>query len=76
MDLAKIRNMSDEELTNYLRGLASKNKTDCYICNKKDAKYIIYIKNNEAMQQKKLCALCDEHYNKLLDLIEICDINW
>ena len=76
MDLMKIRNMNDEELTKFLRGLTSKNKADCYVCDKRDAKYVIYVKNNEVMQQRKLCALCEKHYNEILDHIGICDINW
>lgn len=76
MDLNKIRNMSDIELENYLRNLTKRNNTNCVKCDKGSSNYTINIQNKRALQQKKLCNLCDECYTELLDYLGTTDILW
>ena len=75
MDLDKIRKLNDEDLKKYLRSLTSK-KGACIKCGKGQPTYIVYIHSKERAQQKKLCLMCDDCYNKLLDYLGICDIDW
>lgn len=75
MNLDRIRNMSDEELTSYLKNMSNKKNMNCYCCGK-NGKNTILIKNFHNNQQKKLCTLCDDCYDKLLDFLNITDIIW
>ena len=76
MDLVKIRNMGDKELEIYLKRLSNKRKRICYKCGKSDANYTINVQNKDKFQQKKLCSLCKECYNKMLSDFDIDDIIW
>lgn len=76
MDLNKIRNMNDIELENYLKSLTKRNHTNCVKCDKSGSNYTINIQNKRALQQKKLCNLCDECYTELLDYLGTTDILW
>ena len=75
MDLKKVRSMNDEELTNFLKSLSSKN-TNCCKCGKMCTKYTLNIQNRKKIKQTKLCNLCDECYTNLLDYLEISDVIW
>lgn len=75
MDLNRIRNMSDEELTLYLKSLKSKN-TNCVKCGKSNGNYTINVQNKNKMQQKKLCNLCNDCYIELLEHLGCNDILW
>ena len=75
MDLEKIRNMNDEELKKYLKSLSNKENV-CVKCDKKKPNYTINIKNKKIYQQKKLCSLCNDCYNDLINHLGICDIIW
>lgn len=76
MDLEKIRNMNDEELESYLKGLTKRNNTTCVKCGKTNSNYTINIQNKKKIQQKKLCSLCNDCYVDLLDYLGVCDILW
>lgn len=75
MDLNKIRNMNDEELKNFLKGLANKRNSFCIKCGK-NGSYTINIQNKRKMQQKKLCSLCSDCYTDLLSYLGTNDIMW
>lgn len=77
MDLEKVRNMSDEELTNYLNYLQSKSSKNCAKCYKKETGYSIYIrKDGNITQTRKLCNICEDCYKKLLNDLSVRDIDW
>lgn len=76
MDLNKIRNMNDEELQRYLNSLSSRKDNSCYKCGKNNANYTLNVKSKKQEQQKKLCSLCNDCYNKMLEKMEIEDIIW
>ena len=76
MELQEIRNMNDEQLERFLKSLSMKKSTNCYKCGKNNSNFTINIQNKKAMQQKKLCCLCETCYNDLLDYLAINDIKW
>ena len=76
MDLDRIRKMDDAELQAYLKSLADRKSSNCVKCGKVNADYTINIRNNNKFQQKKLCSLCEECYEQLLDTLKITDIIW
>ena len=76
MDLEKIRKMNDEELRGYLKIISERQNLNCIKCKEDDANYTINIKNRQKYQQKKLCNLCENCYNELLDYLGVCDILW
>jgi hypothetical protein len=74
----EIRNMSDDELERYLQFLSSKKSNTCAKCYK-DAKKSIYIRKEDdslGVQTKKLCKVCDNCYNKLIEFLGVEPINW
>jgi len=75
VDLRKIRNMSDDELYNYLHSLTKRGNNTCIKCGKK-ANYVMNIQNKKKLQQKKLCMLCDNCYSELLEYLGCLDIMW
>lgn len=75
MDLSKIRNMSDEELSLYLNNLSSRNFKKCSICGSNAIK-VIKIENNDTCQAKKICGICDDCYIKLLTYLKTTDVKW
>ena len=75
MELDKIRKMSDEELTKFLKQLSSRNTKSCAKCNK-PSDFIIKIENQDTFQTKKLCGLCEECYEDLLSILGVYDIEW
>lgn len=81
MNLEKIRNMSDEDLTRFINGVSQRSSIICSKCggvmNSKDRKCLMISINDKGMQKsKKLCNLCSECYTDLLDYIGISDIKW
>ena len=76
MDLQKIRNMSDVELSKYLKSLTIKNNTECIKCGEKNSNYTINIQNKKPLQQKKLCSICEKCYFDLLVYLGTLVINW
>ena len=75
IDLNKIRNMSDESLYNYIHRLSKRRGNTCLKCGKQ-ANYTLNIQNKKAYQQKKLCVLCEDCYDDLLDYLDCMDIIW
>ena len=75
INLEKIRNMDDEQLSNYLKSLTNKNKNYCVKCGK-TGEFTLFVKNIKEYQQKKLCSLCKNCYNELLKQLEMDDIIW
>ena len=76
MDLDKIRQMDDEELTKLLRKIPSYNTTRfCAKC-KSFSIYNIKIERPNKFQTRKLCGLCQKHYDKLLEFLKVDDIDW
>ena len=75
MDLQKIRNMTDEQLTRYLQNLARRDCNKCSICGRSCTK-VVKIENKEEMQTKMLAGICDECYEHLLNFLNTTDINW
>lgn len=76
MDLNKIRSMNDTELQAYLKSLADRKSSNCVKCGKANADYTINVRNNNKFQQKKLCSLCENCYNNMLDNLGVSDIIW
>lgn len=76
MDLKKIRDMDDDELSVYLKSLMIRKTTNCYKCGKENSPYTINIQNKREQQQKKLCSLCENCYKELLNYLSIEDILW
>ena len=76
MELSKIRAMSDSELENYLKSLSNKRLNVCLKCGGSKIRYTINVQNKKKIQQKKLCNLCEDCYNDLLDYLGTCDIIW
>lgn len=75
MDLDRIRKMNDEELTKLLRQLSARGSKNCIKCNK-PIRFIIKIENQDTFQTKKLCGLCEECYQELLNEFNLCDLEW
>ena len=75
MDLNRIRNLNDEELTNYLKLLSNRNNSNCIVCSKTGT-YTVNIQNKKKAQQKKLCSLCSNCYKELLNYLKTEDILW
>lgn len=71
----KIRNMSDDELEAYMRKLLKKKYTNCSICGEESTK-TVFIKNEITFQTKKLCRVCDKHYEGLLDFLNTVPVKW
>lgn len=76
MDLEKIRKMNDKELKGYLKRISERQNLNCVKCGERDANYTINIKSRKEKQQKKLCSICEDCYEKLLDYFETDDILW
>lgn len=71
-----IRNMSDEELQQYLsKNYIKRNKKGCWKCSKK-AVYMVKIENKDTFQTKKVCGLCEEHYRVLLKHLKVHKVDW
>ena len=75
MELNKIRNMSDDELLKFLKQLSNRGTKFCLKCNKPTA-FVIKIENQDTFQTKKLCGLCEDCYQQLLDTLSVYDIDW
>lgn len=75
MDLDKIRKMNDEELTKLLKQLSKRSSRLCAKCNQ-PVSYTIKIENSETFQMRKLCSLCEDCYQDLLDYLKVYDIDW
>ncbi len=75
-EIEKIRKMSDEELIEYLNKLRSGKSNNCIKCNSPKSNYVIYVKNLKKCQQRKLCCLCKECYDDLLNHLKTIDIDW
>lgn len=74
MDLQKIRNMSDNELTRYLNNVSQRNAQICCKCGEitcKERRVGIY--TYKGYENKKLCTLCRDCYFDLLDYLSISD---
>lgn len=68
----KIRKMTDIELKDYLRAYKSQ------ICIKCGAEgtYTLNIRSSREGRQKKLCCLCDDCYDELINYLKVIDIEW
>lgn len=74
MNLNKIREMSDVELTRYLNNVSQRNAQVCCKCGKETIKpERIGLHTYKGCDMKKLCTLCYECYVNLLDYLEIAD---
>ena len=76
MDLDKIRQMDDAKLAEFLRQMSSGRDSKLCVKCKKASKFTIRIENSETLQNKKLCGLCEDCYDDLLNYLGICDIYW
>lgn len=73
----KIRSMSDDELKQFLEDYRKPQSKLCSKCGKEGTKIIkIATKDKYMNQTKKLCEVCDKHYEELLDFLEVADIDW
>lgn len=68
----EIRKMSDTELKDYLRAYKSR---ICIKCGE-EANYTLNIQSYRNRQQKKLCCLCDDCYDELINHLKVIDIEW
>lgn len=75
MDFDKIRSMTDEELSVFLKQFSSRGSKICIKCNK-PAVFMIRVENTKAFQTKKLCGLCEDCYQDLLNKFELFDVDW
>lgn len=75
MDLDKIRQMNDEELSKLLKQLSRRGGKSCAKCGKPTS-FNIKIENAETFQTKKLCGLCQDCYDDLLDYLQVYDVDW
>lgn len=74
MNLNKIRNMSDAQLTRYLNNVSQRNAQICCKCGNVTSKPDrIGIFTYKGCENKKLCTLCYDCYVNLLDYLEIAD---
>lgn len=74
MELNKIRNMNDVELTSFLNNISQRNTQVCCKCSNvtfKENKIGIY--TYKGCDNEKLCTLCYDCYVNLLDYLEIAD---
>lgn len=80
MDINKIRNMNDEELALFLSKVTLKKTKDCIRCKKEEdfnnTFKILKVENKETFQTKRLCCLCDDCYQKMLEFLNVIDIDW
>lgn len=81
MNLEKIRNMSDEQLTRFINDVSQRNSIICSKCGgiviSKERKCLMISINDKGTQKsKKLCNLCYECYIDLLDYLGISDVEW
>lgn len=76
----KIRNMSDEDLKQFLEDYKQPQTKLCSKCGKMGTKTIRVTakdKNLKNLEQtRKLCMVCDDCYEQLLDFLEVSDVNW
>ena len=75
MDLDKIRNMNDEELSKLLKQLSTRGTKNCAKCGKPVA-FVVKIENQDTFQTRKLCGLCKECYEDMLEHLGLYDIDW
>lgn len=76
MDIKSIREMTDEQLENFLKSITIKAQKNCCICGLKSTK-IIKINDKEKFQTKKLCSICDNCYKNMIDnYLKVSDIEW
>lgn len=75
MDYDAIRKMSDEELELFLQRFKWKSTKRCSKCGK-DSEKILKIENNETLQRKQLCGLCNDCYKEMLNFLNVSDIDW
>lgn len=74
MELNKIRNMNDAELTRFLNNVSQRNAQFCCKCGDATIKENrIGIYTYKGVENKKLCTLCYDCYVNLLDYLEIAD---
>lgn len=74
MDLNKIRNMTDAELTRYLNNVSQRNCQICCKCGKPTLKPDrVGLHTYKGCEVKKLCTLCYDCYIELLDYLGISD---
>ena len=76
----KIRSMSDDELKQFLEDYKKPQSKLCSKCGKGGTKTIkITIKDEKfhnLEQTRKLCMVCDDCYEQLLNFLEVTDIDW
>lgn len=75
MNYDKIRNMSDEELENFMKKVKNRGSKTCYKCGK-TTKKVLLVKDIEFSQTRTLIGLCNYCYKDLLKKLEINDIDW
>lgn len=75
MDYDKIRNMTNEELKKFLDNIKNRSTKNCIKCDKLSTKFV-KIENDDTLQTRKLCGLCNEHYEELLQYLNVQDIDW
>lgn len=75
MDYNKIRSMTDEELSVLLKQLSARGSKTCIKCNKQST-FIVKVENTKTFQTKKLCGLCDDCYQDLLQSFDLFDVDW
>jgi hypothetical protein len=71
-----LRQMTDEQLTEYLKSLSGRASGNCVKCGRTNANYTVNIQNKKKTQQKKLCNLCESCYTDLLEYLGTCNIIW
>ena len=76
MKLNEIRNMSDEELKNYLNNLSGNKLHSCPKCGSLVTRKSVIIYNKDLLSQKKLCYICDKCYLELLNFLNVSDVFW
>jgi len=75
MNYDKIRKMNDKELAEFLKNLSNRDVTKCSKCGL-IPKYVVKIENTETFQTKRLCAICDDYYKRLLMELNTFEILW
>lgn len=74
MNIEVIRNMSDDDLRKFLNTVSQKNNKICCKCGSiptRKERIGIYVFKFE---NRKLCTLCKNCYEELLDYLGVCDI--
>ena len=75
MTIEQIRKMTDTELEIFLSRITYKKNNNCVKCGGTPTKRI-KVENLETYQTKNLCKVCDSCYNRLLNNLQVSDIEW